>query len=92
MRFSYDTINELQKYDPSYTSIDGSAGQSTENELNLDRLGVYQWPVPYLTVGIIHDPDREFGKGSVWTLTETQSDSPEPFETQMITCPKTRVL
>jgi len=29
----------------------------------------------------IDDPDRQFGNGSVWTLTRTRSDSPEPLLT-----------
>jgi hypothetical protein len=31
--------------------------------------------------GFIDNIDRQFGNGSVWTLTRTQSEGPEPFLT-----------
>jgi len=34
-------------------------------------------PYPSGWFGCIHDLDRQFGNGSVWTLTWTQSDGPE---------------
>ena len=38
---------------------------------------------PYLSgqFGFIDDPDRQFGNGSVWTRTPTQSDGQEPLLT-----------
>jgi len=38
---------------------------------------------PYLSgqFGFMDDPDRQFGNISVWTLTLTRSDSPEPLLT-----------
>jgi len=38
-------------------------------------------PYPSGQFGFIDDPDRQFGNGSVWTRTRTQSDGPEPLLT-----------
>jgi len=38
-------------------------------------------PYPSRQLGFIDDPDRQFGNGSVWTWTRTQSDGPEPLLT-----------
>jgi len=38
-------------------------------------------PDPSRQFGFIHDPERQFGNGSVWTRTRTRSDSPEPLLT-----------
>jgi len=38
-------------------------------------------PYPSEQFGFIDDQDRQFGNGSVWTRTQTQSDGPEPFLT-----------
>jgi len=42
---------------------------------------------PYLSqqFGFIDDPDRQFGNCSVWILTWTRSDGPEPLLTLVIT-------
>jgi hypothetical protein len=36
-------------------------------------------PYPSGKFGFIDDPDRQFGNGSVWTRTPTESDGPEPL-------------
>ena len=38
-------------------------------------------PYPSRQFKFIDDPDRQFGNGSVWTRTRTQSDGPEPLLT-----------
>jgi len=38
-------------------------------------------PYPSGQFGLIDDPDRQFGNGSVWTRTRTRSDGPEPLLT-----------
>jgi len=38
-------------------------------------------PYPSGQFGLIDDPDRQFGNGSVWTWTWTGSDGPEPLLT-----------
>jgi len=41
-------------------------------------------PYPSGQFEFIDDPDRQFGKGLVWTLTRTQSDGPEPSLTLLL--------
>ena len=41
-------------------------------------------PYPSGQFGLIDDPDRQFGNGSVWTRTRTRSDGPEPLLTLMM--------
>jgi len=38
-------------------------------------------PYPSGQFGVIDDPDRLFGNGSVWTRAWTRSDGPEPLLT-----------
>jgi len=38
-------------------------------------------PYPSGQFAFIDDPDRQYGKGSVWTRTQTQSEGPEPLLT-----------
>jgi len=38
-------------------------------------------PYPSGQFGLIDDPDRQFGNGSVWTRTRTRSDGLEPLLT-----------
>ena len=38
-------------------------------------------PYPGAQFGFIDYPDRQFGNGSVWIWTRTQSDGPEPLLT-----------
>jgi hypothetical protein len=38
-------------------------------------------PYPSRQFGIIDDPDRQFGNGSVWSQTQTRSDGLEPLLT-----------
>jgi len=41
-------------------------------------------PYPSGQFGFIDDPDRQFGNSSVWTLTRTRSDGPEPLLTLLL--------
>ena len=50
-------------------------------------------PYPSRRFGIIDDPDRQFGNGSVWTRTRTRSDGLEPLLILVgteVTGPRTR--
>ena len=44
-------------------------------------------PYPSGHFGVIDDPDRQLGNGSVWTRTRTRSDGPEPLLTLSLTIP-----
>jgi len=44
-------------------------------------------PYPSWRFGYIDNPDRQFGKGSVWTRTQTQRACPDPLLTQNVIRP-----
>ena len=81
MLFQYDTIDTLQIQEPYMNLWMDPLGDplttrpiQTGWEFNME-------PYPSRQFGVIDDPDRQFGNGSVCTRTRTRSDGPEPLLT-----------
>jgi len=49
-------------------------------------------PYPSGQFWLIHNPDRQFGNGSAWPWTWTQSDGPEPLLTLAMLAGKTVIV